>query len=141
MPTTASGARSSAGPSPPDLPAGGAGSSASATSQPNYQQGQPVVITALILREDLTPYTGISFYAHAVPSGGKGDAAIDAHFVESPDAPGYYRATLGGLPPGDVDISLQGPEVERLLNSDPSVTQKKHCRSKSSPSLDLEQQR
>ena len=120
-----------------DLPAGGRfvrfGS-----NQPTYQQGQPAVITARILREDLTPYTGLSFYAHAVPSGGKGDAAIDAHFVESPDAPGYYRATLGGLPPGDVEISLQGPEVERLLTNDPSATQKT-LQIKILPSLDLEQ--
>ncbi|MGN6370050.1 MAG: hypothetical protein ACTHN5_17475 [Phycisphaerae bacterium] len=120
-----------------DLPAGGKfvrfGS-----SQPTYQQGQPVVITARVLREDLTPYTGLSFYAHAVPTGGNGDTAIDAHFVESPDAPGYYRATLGGLSPGDVEISLQGPEVERLLNNDPSASQKT-LQIRILPSLDLEQ--
>jgi hypothetical protein len=119
-----------------DLPAGGKFVRFGA-SQPTYAQGQPVTITARILREDLSPNTGLSFYAHAAPVKGSG-TAVDAHFVESPDAPGYYRATLGGLPPGDNEISLQGPEVERLLNSDPSVSQKTLL-IKILPSLDLEQ--
>ena len=40
------------------------------------------------------------------------------------ESPGYYTATLGGLPVGEVEITLKGSEVERLLNDDPSVTQK-----------------
>ncbi|HUO10793.1 MAG TPA: hypothetical protein VM008_21000 [Phycisphaerae bacterium] len=119
-----------------DLPAGGKYVRFGA-SQPTYQQGQPVTITARVLKEDLTPYTGLSFYAHAVPVK-SGDSTVDAHFVESAEAPGYYRATLGGLPAGDVEISLQGPEVERLLNGDPSATQKTVV-IKILPSLDLEQ--
>jgi len=118
-----------------DLPAGGKFVRFGA-SQPSYAEGQPVTITARILREDLTPATGLSFYAHAA-SVKSNDNAVDAHFVESPEAPGYYHATLGGLPSGDVEISLQGPEVERLLNNDLTVSQKTVI-IKITPSLDLE---
>jgi hypothetical protein len=38
------------------------------------------------------------------------------------ESPGYYQATLTGLPIGDDEISLQGSEVERLLSTDPTVT-------------------
>ncbi|HEY4329249.1 MAG TPA: hypothetical protein VGN88_05900 [Phycisphaerae bacterium] len=40
------------------------------------------------------------------------------------ESPGYYQATMTGLPIGDVEISVKGEEVERLLNSDPTVTLK-----------------
>jgi hypothetical protein len=125
-----------------DLPAGGKfvrfGS-----NQPRYAQGQPVVITARILREDLTPYSGLNFSAVARPvkvgtATSPSTSTTEARFVESPETPGYYRATLGGLAPGDVEISLQGSEVERLLNNDPTVTQKTLI-VKILPQLDLEQ--
>jgi hypothetical protein len=125
-----------------DLPAGGKfvrfGS-----NQPRYAQGQPVVITARVLREDLTPYSGLNFSAVARPvklgtAASPSTSTTEARFVESPETPGYYRATLGGLAPGDVEISMQGSEVERLLNNDPTVTQKTLV-VKILPQLDLEQ--
>lgn len=112
-----------------DLPAGGKYVRFGA-SQASYAQNQPVVITARVLREDLTPYTGLGFsaVAHAVHTLGGGGAdsqdqgpGVVARF-EPMESPGYYQATLGGLPIGDVEISLQGSEVERLLNNDPTVT-------------------
>jgi len=51
-------------------------------------------------------------------------AVAQADLAELPDAPGYYRATLGGLPAGRVDLSLQGDAVEQLMGKDASVTQK-----------------
>jgi hypothetical protein len=44
--------------------------------------------------------------------------------TEVPDAPGQYRATLGNLPAGQVELTLQGPEVEKLLADDPKASQK-----------------
>ena len=109
-----------------DLPAGGKFVRFGA-NQAAYDQTQPVVITARVLRDDLTPYTGLSFSAVARPAhtlGGPGSPAgppVEASF-EPMQSPGYYQATLGGLPIGDVEISLKGTEVERLLNNDPTVT-------------------
>src|SRR5205814_9703483 len=47
-----------------DLPAGGKYVRFGA-SQPVYDQTQPVVITARVLKDDLTPYTGVAFSALA----------------------------------------------------------------------------
>ena len=116
-----------------ELPAGGKfvrfGS-----SQPRYAQGQPVEITARVLQENLVPYTGLSFKAVAKPL--QSDLTTEATFKET-ETPGYYRATLAGLPAGDIEISLKGESVERLLESDPSVTQKTLL-IKILPQLDLE---
>jgi hypothetical protein len=118
-----------------DLPAGGKFVRFGA-SQPTYTQDQPVTITARVLRDDLTPYTGLSFSAVARPVAAGGSAtqpvgpaaqtAVEARFqpMEGGASPGFYTATLGGLPVGDVEIALRGPEVDRLLATDPSVTQK-----------------
>ncbi len=115
-----------------DLPAGGKFVRFGA-SQPNYSQDQPAVSTARELREDLTTYTGVSFsvVARAVNPTGAGastqtsDAPVEARF-QPMESPGYYTASLGGLPAGDVELSLKGTEVERLLDpaTDPTVTQK-----------------
>ena len=127
-----------------ELPAGGRYVRFGA-NRPRYQQTDPITITARVIREDLTPYQGLSFSAIARPVALKGAATApaattinEARFVESPDAPGYYRATLTGLPSGDAEITLRGAEVERLLNEDPSVTLRSvliHIL----PQLDLEQ--
>ena len=123
-----------------DLPAGGKFVRFGA-SQPTYAEGQPVTITARILQENLVPYTGLSFSAIARPTQSSSlspqSSSVEGRFIESPDTPGYYRATLGGLPPGDNEISLQGPEVERLLDADPTVTQKTLA-IKILPQLDIE---
>lgn len=125
-----------------DLPAGGKFVRFGA-SQQRYSQDQPVVIVARVLREDLTPATGLGFSAVARLTGKGAPAtgaspAVEARFVESPETPGYYRATLGGLPAGENEISLRGSEVERLLEIDPSVTQKTLLVTVT-PSLNLEQ--
>jgi hypothetical protein len=122
-----------------DLPAGGKFVRFGA-NQPTYAEGQPVTITARVLREDLTPATGLSFSAIARPlhnNSADSQNSVEGRFIESPETPGYYRATLGGLAPGDNEISLQGPEVERLLDSDPTVTQKT-VTVKILPQLDIE---
>jgi hypothetical protein len=132
-----------------DLPAGGKFVRFGATQQ-RYTQDQPVVIVARILHEDLTPYAGLQFSAVARPTGkdangnalpgaapSPGSPGVEGRFVESTDSPGYYRATLGGLPSGQSEISLKGTEVERLLEVDPSVTQKTLLISVT-PTMDLE---
>lgn len=95
------------------------------TSRPRYAQGDPVTVTARVLREDLTPYSGVQVevVARAVDKEGKAGAVVDtAAMRESPEAPGYYRATFGGLPAGNLELTLRGPEVDRLLDDDPTVT-------------------
>ncbi len=104
-----------------DLPAGGK-YVRFGTNQPTYEQTQPVVVTARILKDDLTPYTGLGFSAVARPKQGAG-GTVEANFSPM-ESPGYYQATLAGLPIGDEEISLKGGEVERLLSSDPTVTLK-----------------
>ncbi len=116
-----------------DLPAGGKfvrfGS-----NQPVYAQDQPAIITARILRDDLTPYTGLAFSAVAKPaqsapasttesSALTSQSSVEARFTPM-ESPGYYTATLGGLPLGDVEIALKGAEVQRLFDNDPTVTQR-----------------
>jgi hypothetical protein len=104
-----------------DLPAGGK-YVRFGTNQPAYDQTQPVIVTARVLKDDLTPYTGLSFSAVA-RAAEDAPGTVEARFSPM-ESPGYYQATLGGLPIGDVEISLRGGEVERLLNNDPSVTLK-----------------
>ena len=43
---------------------------------------------------------------------------------ESPESPGQYRAVLGNLPSGLVELSLEGGEVPDLMDNDPTATQK-----------------
>lgn len=113
-----------------DLPAGGKyvrfGS-----NRPRYAAGEPVVVTARVLREDLTPATGMDFSVTAKllpardaqgPNAASARIVGEAKFVETVEAPGYYRATLNGLPPGELELTLSGGVVERLLEIDPSVT-------------------
>ena len=113
-----------------DLPAGGRFVRFGA-NRPRYSQGEPVTITARVLRENLTPYIGLDFKAVAKlipprdPKTGVQGAAkqIDiAPMKGSAEAPGYYRATFAGLPAGIIEISLQGDAVDRLLDTDPTVT-------------------
>ena len=44
--------------------------------------------------------------------------------TEAPESPGLYRATLGNLPSGLVELSLEGGEVQSLLDNDPTAAQK-----------------
>ncbi len=131
-----------------DLPAGGRFVRFGA-NRPKYQQGDPldpVIVTAHVLHEDLTPNSGQSFKVIAKlrpaasdkSAAGQSRQVGSATMVESAQAPGYYKASLGNLPAGDIELSLQGPEVERLLTEDPTVTQKTIL-VKLSPQMDLEQ--
>jgi len=69
--------------------------------------------------------------ATAPAAGGDGAATAkivaQASMVESPEAPGYYRGTLNSLPQGGagtIEISLQGANVEKLLDEDQTAVQK-----------------
>ena len=53
------------------------------------------------------------------PTGGFGTimpkTLATAKFTELPDSPGQYRATLTGLPSGQIELALRGPDIDRLL--------------------------
>jgi hypothetical protein len=93
------------------------------TDKPRYVAGDNVVVTARLLGEDFAPVPGqkLKVVAHG-PDATK--VVAQADLAELPDAPGYYRATLGGLPAGRVELSLQGDTVEQLLAKDAAATQK-----------------
>ena len=55
---------------------------------------------------------------------GKTKVVAQADLAELPDAPGYYRAALGGVPAGKVELSLAGEAAEQLLAKDPAAAQK-----------------
>lgn len=108
-----------------DLPAGGQ-RARFGSDKPRYTEGEPVVVTTRLLKEDLTPLGGqsVEVIATTVPANAttapasqpvETKIAGQAKLVEVPDSPGLYRATLTGLPAGQVNLSLRGGEVERLL--------------------------
>lgn len=92
------------------------------TDKPRYVAGERVVVTARLLGDDFAPLAGQK--VKVVARGDEAKEIAQAGLSELPDAPGYYRATLGGLPAGRVELSLQGEAAERLLAADPAVTQK-----------------
>jgi hypothetical protein len=100
------------------------------TDKPRYVAGDGVVVTARLLGEDFSPMTGQKVKVVARRRDATGKPATDARplaqadLAELPDAPGYYRATLGGLPAGQVELSLQGESAGRLLAKDADAAQK-----------------
>ena len=103
-----------------ELPAGGK-RLRYGTDKTRYVAGESVVVTARLMGEDFGARTGEKLKVVARSA----DKAVgQADLVELPDAPGYYRATLGGLPAGKVELSLQGEAADDLLAKDPAVTQK-----------------
>lgn len=116
-----------------ELPAGGK-LARFGTDKPKYVAGEPVIVTARLLGEDFSPLAGqkLKVVARATPAGdtpglaapGESKDVAEAALSPLPDAPGYYRATLGGLPAGRVELSLVGDAVEQLLAKDPAVSQK-----------------
>jgi hypothetical protein len=99
-----------------DLPAGGK-FVRFGTNKPKYADGEPTHVTARVLKEDLTPLTGQHFKVIARMAGD--DKIVhDADMEDSPQTPGFYHATLPNLPPGQIELTLAGPEIERLLSSD-----------------------
>jgi len=107
-----------------DLPAGGKFVKFG-TNQHSYVGGEPVVMTARVLKEDFTPLQGQTFKVQARAKDAPGNAPqIEATMVEAPaEGPGIYRATLS-LPAGNFDLSLRGSEVERLLAADSDPKQR-----------------
>jgi hypothetical protein len=116
-----------------DRPAGGRYVQFGA-NKPKYVAGEQVIITSRLLGEDFAPLQGQSVKVVAKLAGGK-DARTglptgerktvgEAKLVEIADSPGFYRATLGGLPAGAIELSLAGDKVEQLLNKDETVTSK-----------------
>jgi hypothetical protein len=109
-----------------DLPAGGQ-FARFGTDKPRYGEGEAVVISARLAKEDLTPLAGQdvqvvatnSSLSPGTPGEGRGGGSsstrvvAQAKLIEVPDSLGLYRATLTGLPPGNIDLSLRG--VDRLL--------------------------
>jgi hypothetical protein len=88
----------------------------------SYIGGEPIVITARVLKEDFTPFEGQPFKIVASRKDGPSNAqAGEATMVEAPaEGPGIYRGTLT-LPAGSYAMSVRGGEPERLLASDNSV--------------------
>jgi hypothetical protein len=110
-----------------DLPAGGR-LVKFGTDKPRYVAGEPATVTARLLGKDMAPLTGktVKAVTRELPADGKGEGKRlgETTLVESPEAPGYYRATIGSLPAGRVELTLAGPEVEENLASDPTVVAK-----------------
>jgi hypothetical protein len=105
-----------------ELPAGGKLVRFGA-DKPRYVAGDNVVVTARLLGEDFSPLAGQKLKVVArAPS--NTNTVAQSELVELPDAPGYYRATLAGVPAGRLELSLQGDAAERLLAADPAATQK-----------------
>ena len=116
-----------------DLPAGGKFARFGA-DKPRYGGGEHVVVTARLLRDDLAPMREQKLEVvakrpaenpeQARAATGEPTVVRKAQMKELDDMPGYYRADLGELPAGSIELSLRGTEVERLLDSDESATQK-----------------
>lgn len=103
-----------------DLPAGGIRAKFG-VDKPNYVEGESVIVNARLLREDLTPLDGQSFDVIAKtnePSTSSTQSTItgQAHFVEVPESPGQYRATIAGLRAGEFELSLGGDGMRNLLS-------------------------
>jgi hypothetical protein len=110
-----------------ELPAGGQfvrfGS-----DQPRYVAGETATVTARVTDKKFAPQKGLKFKVLARSVGGGSEPKalhrVEAEMVEVPEAPGQYRARLGNLPNGQVELSLVGPEVQQLLADDPKALQK-----------------
>jgi hypothetical protein len=98
-----------------DLPAGGK-FVRFGTNKHSYVGGEPVIVTARVMKEDFTPLTGESFKVYANNS--TGTRIGEATMTEAPaEGAGIYRGALN-LPAGSFTLSLHGGEPERLLAAD-----------------------
>jgi hypothetical protein len=104
-----------------DLPAGGR-LVKFGTDKPRYVAGEPVTVTARLLGKDLAPLGGKT--VKVLARGGDGKPLSETPMTELPAIPGYYKATLGALPAGRVELTLAGPEVEANLAADPTAVAK-----------------
>jgi hypothetical protein len=103
-----------------ELPAGGKLVRFGA-DKPRYVAGESVVVTARLLGDDFTPLKGQKLRAVARSAD---KTVAEAELAELPDAAGYYRASLGGVPAGRVELSLAGEAADKLLANDPAAAQK-----------------
>ena len=102
-----------------DLPAGGKFVRFGANKH-SYIGGEPVVITARVLKEDFTPMEGESFKIYASRKTGGGPVG-EATMVEVPaEGAGIYRGTMT-LPAGNFMLTVHGGDAEKLLANDTSV--------------------
>jgi hypothetical protein len=102
-----------------DLPAGGKLVKFGADKL-RYAAGEPVTVTARLLAPtDMTPLVGKDVTLVAKTAGGK--QLSEMRLAELPDAPGYYKGTIPGLPEGRVELSLAGGEVEKSFAADATV--------------------
>lgn len=99
-----------------DLPAGGK-FVRFGTNKPRYADGEPIHVTARVLKEDLTPLTGQHFKVVARVAGDQ-KTAHDAEMEDSPQTPGFYHATLPDCPSGQIELTLSGQQIEQLMASD-----------------------
>lgn len=100
------------------------------SDKPRYVGGEQAVVTTQVRNKDLVPQPGLKVkvqaraLATAVEPGSTSKTLVDAEMTEVPGAPGRYQAVLASMPAGQVELSLKGPEVERLLADDPKATQR-----------------
>ncbi len=116
-----------------DLPAGGK-LVRFGTNKPRYVAGDPIVVSARVLAEDLSPLKGekVQVIARALPQTDPATGAIKSEgkllgettLTESPDAAGFYRGALTAPGAGGVELALRGDRIEKLMNADPSASQK-----------------
>lgn len=94
------------------------------TDKARYVSGENVVVTARLLGDDFSPVAGQKMKVVARAKGAGETVVAQAELAELSEAPGYYRATLGGLPAGQVELSLEGDAAEKLLAKDVAAVQK-----------------
>jgi hypothetical protein len=89
------------------------------TDKHSYIGGEPVVVTARVLKEDFSPMEGDTF--KMVATAKDGSAAGEAAMVAAPsEGAGIYRGNMT-LPSGTYLLSVHGGQAEKLLNSDTTV--------------------
>jgi len=113
-----------------DLPAGGQYVSFG-SDKPRYIGGEAAVVTARIRDIHLEPLKDqpVKVVARVLPNSGApsdpgAPTRVEADMTPVADAPGEYRAVLGNLPSGVVELSLTGGLVPGLMANDSTATQK-----------------
>ncbi len=95
-----------------------------------FRMGRVVRVRARVLGENLLPETGLTFRAtvRKIPAAGNhvamasGRAVTSAKMIGVPGSPGFYEASISGLPSGHYQLTLRGQPVSLLLKNDPTAT-------------------
>jgi hypothetical protein len=95
-----------------------------------FRVGRVVRVRARVLGENLLPETGLTFRAivRKIPAAGNSTAPVPGRVVTSakmigvPGSPGFYEASISGLPSGHYQLTLRGQPVSLLLKDDPTAT-------------------